>query len=101
MPITSSAASETLRARNRVVTRREPGSCDSLRITSPPPPPGQVHVEQHHLGPQPQHGVDGVVDVLGLAEHVDGLLDLGAHAAAEHRVVVDDDHAAPGRGGGS
>ena len=56
---------------------------------------GQVHVEQHDVGPVLRDRGDRLVDVGGLGQHLDdadtGGLELGAHPAPEHRVVVDDD----------
>ena len=63
---------------------------------------GQVHVEQHHLGLVLGDRGDRLVDVGGLGQDLDlagaGGGQLGADAAAEHGVVVDDDDA-DGAGG--
>ena len=53
---------------------------------------GKVDVDEHHIG----HGLgderDRRVDVIGLADDLDGVSELGSHPGAEHRVVVDDDN---------
>ncbi len=50
---------------------------------------GQVHVEEYDVGPVLVDGGDRLVDVGRLGHHVDRVPQLGAHAGAEHRVVVD------------
>ena len=69
-------------------------------ITVDPAAPGQVDVEQHHVGPLLADGAHRRVDVAGLADHLDdrGAGELAADAGAEHRVVVDEDD--PDRSGG-
>ena len=60
-----------------------------------PVSPGQVEVHDHHVGLQGSGLDDGVGAVLGLADE----LDVGfrrqhdADAVAEHRMVVDHEHA--------
>ena len=69
-PTTSSAESETERARNRT----SPSSAAERRSTSAPPPPappGQVHVEQHDLGAQLVDGAHRRVDIARLADDLD------------------------------
>ena len=60
-------------------------------------PAGQVHVEQHHVGPVLADGGHRLVDVGRLRAHVDDPRpdpgQLRPDPAAEHRVVVDDDDA--------
>ena len=52
-----------------------------------------MHVEQDHLRLHPLDPGHGLGHGPGLAHHVDPRLpaELGAHAAAEHRVVVDEE----------
>jgi hypothetical protein len=50
---------------------------------------GQVHVEQHHVGPLLLDDPHGRLDVFGLADDLDGVAELCAHSAAEHPVIVD------------
>ena len=91
VPITSSAASETDRARKRVVA-----SCFAAAGSAQPThhlgatAAGEVHVEQHHLRLVLEHGLHGLVDVGRLGDDVDGGAELGPDAGAEHGVVVDD-----------
>ena len=55
-----------------------------------------VHVEQHDVRLGVEDDADGLVDVTGLADHLDRALrvgrgELSAHAAAHQRVVIDQD----------
>ena len=49
-----------------------------------------VDVEQDDVGLELDDAADRVLDARGVAEHVDQAVELGAHAGAEQRVVVDD-----------
>jgi len=62
-------------------------------------PAGQVDVEQHHVRDGGQDGGDGRRHVVTFADELDAAADVVLDAAAEHRVVVDDDHPPGGRGG--
>src|SRR5690606_9812747 len=66
----------------------------------PAPAAGQVHVEQDDVGAVGADRGHRLVDVPGLGDDVHRRTDLGAHAGAEHRVVVDEDDATPGGAGG-
>ena len=85
--MTSSAASDTDSARNRVV---DPGGRRSGAATSRPLPPGRCTSSSTTSGRVAVITRDRRVDVLGLADDVDGVAELGAHAGAEHPVVVDE-----------
>ena len=84
--MTSSAASDTDSARNRVS-----GSVGADRLEhGQPAAVGHVHVEQHDVGTLSRvMTAIASADAAGLADHVDPLAELGAHAGAEHRMVVD------------
>ncbi|GAB3492258.1 hypothetical protein GCM10027440_41950 [Nocardiopsis coralliicola] len=52
-----------------------------------------MHVEQDQVGLEFADHPDRGVDVVRLADHVDGVAELLAHTAAEQPVVIDDHHA--------
>ena len=94
--MTSSAASDTDRARKRtgapvgVVTPREP------LITSLPPlplPPGRCTSSSTTSGRVRATTVDRGVDVRGLADDLQRRVELGLDPRPEHAVVVDEDEA--------
>src|SRR5579875_1389505 len=62
----------------------------------------EVHVEEDHVGESLEDHLDGGSDLVGLAHHLDGVAELGAHAGAKEVVVVDQEHpGAPSRPGRS
>ena len=75
-----------------------PGRAHGLedRLASPA---GQVHVEEHDVGRERDDCGDGRVDIGRLADEVDRVGQLGLHAGAEERVVVDDEDTGRARAG--
>ena len=88
---TSSAASETLRARNG--PRRTVGAAGQHLGPAAAAAAGQVHVEQHHVGPLLVHHGDRLLHRCGLPDHRDARVEVGLEPGAEDGVVIDDDHA--------
>ena len=58
---------------------------------------GKVDVEQDDVGDPLVDELDGGVDLVGLADHLDGLAQLGPHPGPEHGVVVDQEDPRPPR----
>src|SRR6185437_15581556 len=56
---------------------------------------GQVHVEQHHVRLQLGDHLDRGLDVVGLADHLDLVAELGPDAGPEQAVVIDDHDPGP------
>src|SRR5690606_9917255 len=54
-----------------------------------------VHVQQHDVGAQRHDLPDRLRHGAGLSHHVHVVAQLGAYPGAEHRVVVDEEHAQP------
>ena len=94
--MTSSAASDTDRARKRtgapagVVIPREPLITSTAAVAVAA---GQVHVQQHHVRPGPRDHVHRGVDVRGLADDLQRRVQLGLDPRPEHAVVVHEDEA--------
>ena len=86
-PITSSAASDTDSARNRT----DGSSSRNASSTNASAAAGQVHVEQHDVGHGRPYDGDRGGRVVGLADDLDPLAQLGLHAGAEQPVVVHED----------
>ena len=63
---------------------------------------GHAQVEQHHVGVQALDGVERRLSPVGLADELEPGMDphRAAHAAAEHRAVVDDQDADGARAAG-
>ena len=61
-------------------------------MTARPPPPGMCTSTQHHVGLGLGDPGDGHVDVGGVADEVDEVLQLGSDAGEEQPVVVDEEH---------
>ena len=76
--MTSSAASDTDSARNRTSGSRRRAPAQRPRR---PPPPGRCTSSSTTSGACAAITVDRRVDVLGLADDLDGVAELGAHAA--------------------
>ena len=95
--MTSSAASDTDSARKRTGLLGVGHQRGAAAQHFDPAAARQVHVEEDDLGPGRRDDRDRLVDVGGLADHLDagplGLADLGLDARTEHPVVVDEDDA--------
>ena len=96
--ITSSGASEADRARKRTC------GCVALTAltTACPPPPGQVHVQQHDIGQVLGDQRDRGLDVVRLTHELDLVTELGPDPGPEQAVVIDeeDPRLVPGHGAG-
>ena len=58
---------------------------------------GEVHVQQHDIGNTLDDQLDGGVHLVGLADHLHLVAQLGPHAGTEQVVVVDEEHSRLGR----
>ena len=86
--MTSSGASDTDSARKRTSgCSREHAADHGLTAAV-----GHVHVDEHDVGAPLADHLDGGVDLRRLADDVGVVAELGAHAAAEQVVVVDEEH---------
>ena len=65
-----------------------------------PAAPGEMHVEQDHIGQALVDQLDGGRRLVGLAHHLDRVAQLGPHAGPEDGVVLDQEDAGPPAPGG-
>ena len=87
--MTSSGLSLTERARKRTSGCDVSTSRDDARTATA----GHVHIDQHDVGIAFADHLDGRVDVGGGTDHVDVVVQLGAHPREEQLMVVDEEHA--------
>ena len=89
--ITSSGASDTDRARNCTSGWTGQDALEDGLAASA----GEMDVEEHDVGHPLVDQLDGRLDLVGLADHLDRVAQLGPHPGPEHGVVVDQED--PGR----
>ncbi len=60
-----------------------------------PATPGQVDIEQHHVGEALADELDGRLGLVRLTHHLDRVAELRLHTGAEHCMVLDQENTGP------
>ena len=98
MCATSSRELETVRAMNLTAGF---ASLTASMTTAPPPPgsltsrtttSGELDVENHHLGCSVNDQLDGTLNVVRLANDVEGVAQEGAHASTDNVMIIDEEN---------